>query len=393
MRQSVIVKNFAVMTALMVLFIIYGSLYPFAFHHPAGGSGPVATLIASWSQRPGRGDFLANILFYIPLGYFATLAICRDISVPVRAGLALLLGTTLTIAMELTQYYDAGRDEEATDVYSNVIGTACGIVAALWFGGVRWEKLSHQRFANPAVTILLAAWALYNLYPFVPVIDLHKYWSALKPVVLYPSATAYEIFGHAAVWVAAAALMDDAVQGQRLWLWFGAFAAFLLGTKIFIADASLSVAEIAGAGCGLVWCIALRHAPRSLRTITACALLGLFVIARRLEPFHFLAEARSFGWTPFLGFMSGSIGANMESFLEKFFLYGSLVLLLQQIGLRLLAATLSVAAGLFATSWLETHLPGRSAEITDAALALFAGLTIALVRRPSPGTGLGQLPH
>jgi hypothetical protein len=105
------------------------------------------------------------------------------------------------------------------------------------------------------------------------------------------------------------------------------------------------------------------------------------VVAQRLEPFHFAGPAHPFGWIPFLSFMHGSIQVDTLSFLEKGFLYGSLIWLLEKIGVRLPLATLGVAAVLLATSLVEVHLPGRSAEITDAVMALFIGSVIALVRR------------
>jgi hypothetical protein len=117
-----------------------------------------------------------------------------------------------------------------------------------------------------------------------------------------------------------------------------------------------------------------------LRVLASALLLGTYVVALRLEPFQFRAEGGAFGWIPFMGFMNGSINVDVMSFLEKFFLYGSLVWLLDRTGFRLRTSTICVAAILFATSWAETHLPGRSAEITDALMAVATGGIIALVR-------------
>ena len=71
---------------------------------------------------------------------------------------------------------------------------------------------------------------------------------------------------------------------------------------------------------------------------------------------------------------------NTLSFFEKVFLYGSLLFLLTEAGVRLGISSLLVASSLFATSWLETYLPGRSAEITDAVMALLIALIFALLR-------------
>ena len=63
----------------------------------------------------------------------------------------------------------------------------------------------------------------------------------------------------------------------------------------------------------------------------------------------------------------------------KFFLYGSLIWLLTQAGWRLRSAILSTALILFITSEAERFLPGRSAEITDALMALVIGSIFVLI--------------
>jgi hypothetical protein len=103
------------------------------------------------------------------------------------------------------------------------------------------------------------------------------------------------------------------------------------------------------------------------------------VVALRLEPFTFQSPAGHFGWLPFRSYLGGSLSVNTRSFFEKFFFYGSLIWIGQAAGLRLPRATLMVAAMLFATSLAEVYLPGRSAEITDAVMALVAGGIIAML--------------
>ena len=77
--------------------------------------------------------------------------------------------------------------------------------------------------------------------------------------------------------------------------------------------------------------------------------------------------------------MHGSIEVDIQSFFEKFFLYGSLIWLLARIGIPLRIAAASLAAGLAATSWAETYLPGRSAEITDAVMAIIIAEAFARI--------------
>ena len=99
-------------------------------------------------------------------------------------------------------------------------------------------------------------------------------------------------------------------------------------------------------------------------------LLTTAILALRLAPFQFTTHPVPFGWIPFRSFMQGSITVDVLSFLEKFFLYGSLIWLLTEARIRYPTAGCLVAAMLFATSYAERYLPNRSAEITDAVMAL-----------------------
>jgi len=71
----------------------------------------------------------------------------------------------------------------------------------------------------------------------------------------------------------------------------------------------------------------------------------------------------------------------MQAFCEKFYEYGGLIWLLGRAGVPLPAGTALTAALLFATSYAECWLPGRSAEITDTAMALVIGGAFAVLRR------------
>jgi hypothetical protein len=114
--------------------------------------------------------------------------------------------------------------------------------------------------------------------------------------------------------------------------------------------------------------------------------LCISIVVGRLEPFHFAATARPFGWLPFRSFLVGSISIDTVALMEKFFLYGSLVWLAAEALLPLWLSTLGVASLLFATSVAETYLPNRTAEITDTVMAVIIGLLILPFRRRA-GTG------
>ena len=185
----------------MVIVIVYGSLYPFDFSVPAGGDGPVSVLLGTWANRPSRGDFLANILLYMPLGFFGMLSFSRRVGFWLRLLLVVAGGAALSVTMELIQFYDAGRVTNASDVYTNTFGTLIGALVAILFSDRFSLPLFPEIMARPVPTLLITAWTGYRFYPFVPTIDLHKYWHALRPVILDPIPAPYPLYRHTSIWL------------------------------------------------------------------------------------------------------------------------------------------------------------------------------------------------
>ena len=372
-------RNYAIVTGLVAMVIVYGSLYPFEFSVPADGSGPLGALLDSWADRPAAGDFLANILLYMPLGFFGMLSFPRNVRLALRLLLVVAGGAVLSVAMELTQYYDVGRDTAATDLYANTIGTLIAAPVAIVFSGRVRFPLFHEIAARPLPVSLIAACVGYRLYPYVPTIDLHKYWHALRPVILDPIPAPVALYRHVAIWLTLFALIEAIFGRRRSAVLALLFAAFILCARVLIVSTMLGAAEVVGAAVAIcLWRFLLAVGQR-LRAGLLCLVLGGYVVVDRLQPFDFEPFARPFGWVPFNGFMTGSIEIDVLSFLEKCFLYGSLLFLLGSAGMRLAPAAILVAGMLLATSWAETYLPGRSAEITDALMTVLIAAGFALI--------------
>jgi VanZ family protein len=372
-------RNYAIVTAVTAIVIIYGSLYPFDFSVPTGGPGPVSVLLSGWANRPSRGDFLANILLYMPLGFFGMLSFSRHVGFWPRLFLVVAGGAALSVTMELIQYYDAGRVTNASDVYTNTFGTLTGASVAMLFSDRVSVPLLREIMRRPLPTLLIAAWTGYRFYPFVPTIDLHKYWHALRPVILDPIPAPYPLYRHTAIWLTLFVLIEAIFGRRRAAVLAPLFAAFVLSARVLIISTILSAAEVVGALVAVCLWPLLLGLNQRLQTALVFLLLASYVVMERLEPFRFEPFARPFGWVPFNSFMSGSTEVDVLSFMEKCFLYGSLLFLLGRAGMRPVFAAILVAGALFATSWAETYLPDRSAEITDALMTLLIAGGFALV--------------
>jgi len=357
---------------LVVLVILYGSLFPFEFQARSYPGGPLSYLLSTWRVWDHRGDLLANILLYMPFGFFAVLALPSRLAAGPKLLLGIIAGVLLAGGVETAQFHDAGRVTSMGDVYANGIGAALGALAGVLLDrSWRWP-LVGELVANPVESLLLAMFFAYRLFPYVPVIDLHKYWHAVRPMLLTPSMPPEEFLRYLVTWLFIAALVDVLYGWRRFLLLFPLLCGLEFAGKVAIIGAELKLNDIVSAAAAfVVWLLLLRRLPGKF-VLLSLAFAAMIAI-ERLQPFQFNVAPQAFGWIPFGSFMRGSISVDIQAFCQKFYEYGGLIWLLNRSGMRLPVGTLLTAALLLVTSFLERWLPGRSAEITDAVMALILG--------------------
>ena len=374
--------NFALIAVGIAILITYGSLYPFRFHSSLS-NGPIHWLIGTWHTPTGRGDFLANLLLYLPFGLFSFQAL-RAPSKSARIALVIAGGVALSVSLELAQFYDQGRDSAMADVYANTAGTALGAAAGALLSHKRRPSLGLTFNHRPFVLLLLGSWVGYRLTPFAPTIDLHKYWMALKPLVFSPTMPLLDLYRYTVITLVLAVLLDAILGPVRSRMAILFLVPALLLARVLILDTVLSPAEVVGGALG----IAVSGLPLSKLRARSQLIAGLFagvVVIQGLEPFHFSATAHSFGWTPFLGFMQGSTEVNIRSLFEKVFSYGALVWLTTRAGCNFMLAV-GLTGGLVLCLRLgQVFLPGRSAEITDVIILLMLAVVMKLMGKDPAG--------
>jgi VanZ family protein len=377
--------KYAMIAAGVLAIIIFGSLFPFDFYANPNPAGPLAALIATYGIAGGRGDLIANILLYIPLGFFSVLALSTRPRFK-HVLLVIFAGWMLSTAIELTQFYDRGRVSSLSDVYANVAGTGLGAVAGV---------ILHRKFRLPAigntkqhpfVVLLLACWLGYRLFPYAPTIDLHKYWQAVKPLLFAPSLPGLALYRHTVGWLAIALLFEALVGVARSRLVFILFIPAVLFSRILVVDITLSPAEVVGGIIAALAWVGLLSRLRIGVILITLMFVGT-VIVQSLDPFHFSATAHPFGWIPFRSFMFGSIATNVSSFFEKAFTYGALTWLFVRAGCSLRTATLLGGSLVLCLRLEQVYLPGRSAEITDVFMLMILAAMMKLMSEDPSGLG------
>lgn len=369
-------RSFAPALAVTVTLILYGSLYPFEFNNHVDPTKGVQYLLSTWRPHTSIGDVLANILLYLPFGFFAAKT-AVELAPFLRVFAALVAGAALSMSLEYAQLWDAGRVSAMSDVYANslgaVIGATIGMALTIDVHLFHWRELRRRPFAF----LMILCWIAYRLFPYVPVIDAHKYWHAIMPLLYGPAAKPLDILPYFAGWLAVGALLESAV-GPTVRVALPGLLFVIFGARVAIGDVALSQADVAGGFVAAAIWVAWPFASKRRMRIIAAALAG-DVVVEGLRPFRFLAAPRPFNWVPFLSLIDGSIWTSLPAYMAKFFLYGTLVWSLRRTGLSWIVATAAAATLVFAVHYMQIYLPGRSAEITDVLLVAMAGALMRML--------------
>lgn len=371
----------AFLLALVTALILYGTLYPFNFLAGAHPGSVIALLTASLDVRSGRGDILSNVILFLPFGFFAMQAWLARAPRLARLIVVVVAGAALSFGIEYAQTFLPQRTPSLYDVALNTFGTFAGAVA----GWVDWrESFAKARAANRPLVIfpfvLLAAWLGYRLFPYVPTLDLQHVKDALKPL-FSTGLISLDVLRHFIVTLVIGRLVQAVTTPGRALLAMMLITLGVIAAKPFILTKVILPSETAGVVAGVaVWVVLLSRL--SWRTAIVALLLAVQIVIQGVTPFVVRAEPVMISFIPFIGFESGSMSVNLQSFFEKVFLYGALVWLLGASSRSLVFSVTASAALLTAIELVQMFLAGRVSEITDPLLAILLGLALyALDRR------------
>lgn len=155
------------------LLVIYASLHPFSGWRDQG-VGPFAFLAGVLPRYITAFDLVTNFAAYMPLGFFALLALHPRLRGTLALTAAGLAGCALSLALEALQTYLPSRIPSNLDLATNGFGAFMGAGLALRFGvGLlgsgriyalrhRWFFAGHQHDLG---LVLLALWLFTQLNP------------------------------------------------------------------------------------------------------------------------------------------------------------------------------------------------------------------------------------
>jgi len=297
---------------LVVALIAYGSLYPFNFKPDAIKGGVLeAVRELSWA-RAGRGDRIANVLLYLPLGFCLFLWLATRMRRASAVAIATLLGSILSLGFEVAQVYISSRVPSLTDLTLNALGTLVGATA-----GVAWDRLGglmhlprrvEKTHRDPSAALLIVLWLLWRLAPFVPHVDLGKLKSALQPLIR-PQIAFTPTLIFLVYWLVIAQALSTLVSRARtLEALLLTMAAVLVG-RLVVANQAFVPSELLALILLLpIVVLMYRMTPGPKRMLLLGAMLLVFML-ERLAPFSFTATPSAFDFWPFLPLASSGFSA------------------------------------------------------------------------------------
>ena len=359
---------------LVVLLILYGSLYPWEFE-PLRDTSPFTVLLHSWDLELNRfilRDIAVNVTLYLPLGFIGYLVLRRPRR---RIGPILLvgiIGCALSCAVELAQAFEPDRHTSLVDLATNTLGAVAGAISAMLaeksFGAFEL-RARRARLRDASAIALLGAFAASLLFPLFPISGTTALRVKIAAILYGPVLDPVLLFSALSSWYAAGLMIRAAGFGKsRIWI---ALALAPLLIQLFVIHHEPWIAVVLGAIAGAFLASAFPHPS------PVAALVILMTVVRALQPFHFARFAQPFTWIPFGGFLKMDWATGIALIFQKIFYYGSAIWLLRAAGVRLRAATGAVTLMLACLEGIQIFIPAHTAEITDPLLAILLGFGIA----------------
>jgi glycopeptide antibiotics resistance protein len=348
--------------------VVHLSLYPWVFRGwPSLDFPHVLAPI-----HPGDYmDCIANVFFYLPLGLFF---FARPVPWWKRLAAA-PLGFLLSYTLEILQRESVGRVSSGTDIYTNTLGMALGLLLAPVIGKIL-PRFRLGTLVSGSTLFLTTTFFLWQSYPFVAYLRFSKFRHILESAQrLFPS---FNEAGDCLLAGAVLTMLWLSERGANLRNLFLVFGALLLSQiwRGSLGDQSFSTPATAALLLGFLWGLTLLRwgtfFPWAILLVAALA----WICLRGIWPLEWRDTVSAFQWSPLSGVLDLPRNSYIRLLSGKLFLYGSAILIAIRSGIPAIIAGGAIVTLLFAIELTQRHIAGRTAETTDPVLALIAALIL-----------------
>ncbi|WP_348683701.1 VanZ family protein [Acidovorax soli] len=377
-------RSLAVAVGLVVLLVVYGSLYPFQWNL----SSPQAFI---WRGRVGLVDLVENIVLFLPLGALLGWAAQG------RPRRLFIFATWWVVALVLASVLQwlqkyLPRTPALSDVIFNMAGYTLGWVAgfaARWRVGHLLRRHQGWADADRYTLVLIALWWVAELYPLIPTLDVssvaHNIKSLWQQDMWQPRRMLLHV-GMAVMGLSAVAhLARSAHLAHRARASALAAAMALLTGKFVVVGQSPGLAVVLGIGGGwLLWRWIDTWAPGRRWAAAAWASLATYLLDA-LWPWAWRTPPDDMAWMPFASSLSTWVQSAITARALECLCFGAMLWSTVRNGALLTGMTLCTAVLALACEWTQRYLPTRTAEITSVLLAVGMGWLLSACT-PARGT-------
>ena len=167
---------------LMLLTVVAATLFPWHFFLSADGDGFLDRFLAGWAASPGGlAEFLANILFFVPVGFGLTAFLAQpQVGTAMTTGKAVAVALSLSLGIETAQVFLPSRFSTVRDLTANGVGGCIGCLLFWRYGAAPlwWVSRTRVRAVNALAGLtrqsLLAAYVLYITAVFFVSVPLQR---------------------------------------------------------------------------------------------------------------------------------------------------------------------------------------------------------------------------
>jgi VanZ family protein len=391
-------RSYRIAIALVLLLIVYGSLYPLRwdFAHPQD-------FVTSGGIH--LGDVLENVALFLPLGWLLAWHGQHESPGPRRTGarfvLWWLIALVVASVLQWLQKY-LPRTPALSDIVFNMLGHTLGWWAgAVSVQGMHRLQQRHTRLhaAERFAMLMVGIWWVAELFPLIPTIDVSSVVDNVKTLWQQPAwqprrmalhvgmtvlgleatarlvRSAARVASHAPARRVCALVLAMVLAGKFVVIHQAPGLAVVLGILggaavwrgIDAIDAGSAWPENTGLRLVFVWGVALA-------TYLVNALYPIWPMVWRNPP-------DAMRWMPFGSSLSGNIESAITNVAFECLCFGAMVWTAVRRGSDWRRATLFAALLAFACEWLQRYLPTRTAEITSVVTALGMGWCVAALSR------------
>jgi VanZ family protein len=389
---------------LYALFIVYATTLPFQFELDVRAAVeelrevPLNPLVVREEARPSITDMVQNVVLFAPFGVLGLLSLRKWGRTPfIAVGMVTLLGTALSITVELLQLFSPYRITSSNDVMTNTIGSCLGAAAMLAAAPVAHRGAAMLGWmderARPAFGALLATATLLIVatwHPFDASLRLGGIAYKLRELLADPwqvgvigdqggDLLRYALFAMAmVVWLRAIGVPRP-VQMAAL---AGTVAAFGLELSQVVIGARMP--GLADALVGAAGAAAGAFAEPRIRGWRPSSAFGLLVVLgvlatamMMLSPFELAEERRTLQWVPFLDYLGVPPSRAASNVAELVIAFAPVGYALRRLmpgaaGWVGIVFAASVLGG--ALEYIQGAIVGRYPDVTDVGMLVWGAL-------------------